>query len=169
VIPECQVVSNCRQNGHVEVEKFVFLHFLQFEANVNPSSPHRSNIETSALTFTFVHVGPSCSEPPYNIYLFHHPTILPPLWLAPFRLHKMADTNFYASDKIAQLGIATRERRSSGNDVFELEKVIDFTSSKDAQAQKQDDVEPTESAGVRQMEASSMVWTKEWLYTAYVL
>lgn len=83
----------------------------------------------------------------------------------------MVVTNVHAVSGAA-LGIHDREINSSGSDISRGDKKPTINISEDGSSRKMGDCEavnPEQPAGVRKMEAITMIWTKQWLMAAYFL
>jgi hypothetical protein len=86
----------------------------------------------------------------------------------------MADASMFAAERSAHLGIATRNYNRSDSDIIDNAKEIAFetTCTRGTQSQNQNEAERQaagQPAGVRQMEAMTLVWTKKWLIAVYFL
>lgn len=79
----------------------------------------------------------------------------------------MADTHASAG-RIGSMAIIERDFYDHHSE----EKILPLKASRSVTPQQSIDLEPPnpkQPAGVRQMEAITLVWTKKWLITAYVL
>jgi hypothetical protein len=86
----------------------------------------------------------------------------------------MADASMFAAERSAHLGIATRNYDRSDSDIIDNAKDVAFETTCTRSTQSQDQIgaerqAARQPAGVRQMEAMTLVWTKNWLIAAYVL
>jgi len=80
----------------------------------------------------------------------------------------MVVTNVHAVSA-ASMGANEYQADSSGSDFNYGDKKGDATVTQHEARSDTDSIDPEQSAGLKKMEAITMVWTKKWLIAAYAL